>query len=151
MNVVKWNYLTTIPNMISTLFSKLSVCLLLLRLFTVVSWRWTIYLIIILTAITNIALVTIVFVNCKPQAKFWNQNLSGTCWNRQIVYGIGRIQGGESAQDISISILRLTSQLGVSVTADFILSILPVYCLWKIQLTLRIKVAVCGLMSLGVL
>ena len=88
-------------------------------------------------------------VQCEPQAKSGNRNLSGTLLDSQIVYSIGHIQGGESAQAMKISILTLTLQVAVAVASDLILSILPIYCLWKSQVSLRIKAAVCGLMSLG--
>lgn len=46
---------------------------------------------------------------------------------------------------------ELTETVAISVALDLILSALPTYCLWKIQMSLRTKVAICAIMSLGVL
>jgi hypothetical protein len=40
-------------------------------------------------------------------------------------------------------------QLAIAAATDIILSILPVIFLWRVQISLKIKLGVCGLMALG--
>ena len=80
----------------STLFSRVSICLFLLRIFTVnKSWRWTLYTIIGLTTVVNIILVATNLSQCKPRAKLWNPLLPGKCWDHQVILGIAYFQGGQ--------------------------------------------------------
>lgn len=97
LNANKVQAIAEVPIMVSTLFSRVSVCLFLLRLFAVnVAWRWILYSIIILTAATNIACATAILLQCHPRAKMWNPALSGTCWSQEIEVVIGQMQGGKS-------------------------------------------------------
>lgn len=93
----KFQAIGEIPIIISTLFSRVSVCLFLLRIFAVnVSWRWTLYIIIALTAGTNIACGTAIMLRCQPLAKEWNPAIPGRCWTPVNQVAVGQIQGGES-------------------------------------------------------
>ena len=86
-----------IPIMLSTLFSRVSVCLFLLRIFSVnLSWRWTLYIIIALTVATNVACGAAILLQCQPRAKLWNPTISGECWSSVDEVAIGQIQGGKS-------------------------------------------------------
>ena len=85
-----------VPIMMSTLFSRISICLFLLRLFAVnLTWRWVLYFIIALTAATNIACATAILLQCHPRAKMWNPALPGTCWSKVAEVAIGQVQGGK--------------------------------------------------------
>lgn len=129
----KYQAIGEIPIMISTLFSRVSVCLFLLRIFAVnISWRWTLYIIIALTAGTNIACGTAIMLRCQPLAKEWNPAIPGRCWTPTNQVTVGQVQGA------------------ISVFLDLALSVLPIYCMWKIQMSWRRKAAICGIMSLGV-
>ena len=88
----------------STLFSRVSICVFLLRIFTVnKSWRWTLYAIIGLTTALNVILAVTNFSQCTPRAKLWNPLLPGKCWDHQVILGLAYFQGGEW-----FSMLRLT-------------------------------------------
>ena len=89
-------YIEEIPLIFSTLFSRLSGCLFLLRIFTVnIYWRWTLYSIIALTTATNFASATIVLLQCQPLAKLWDQSVSGTCWTPEARLAVRQYQGGK--------------------------------------------------------
>lgn len=97
INTVKLQAIGEIPIIISTLFSRVSVCLFLLRIFAVnVSWRWTLYVIIALTAGTNIACGTAIMLRCQPLAKEWNPAIPGRCWTPVNQVAVGQVQGGDS-------------------------------------------------------
>ena len=46
---------------------------------------------------------------------------------------------------------KLNLHVAISVFLDLVLSGLPIYCMWKIQMSWKSKIAIGGLMSLGVL
>lgn len=96
INANKVQAIGEVPIMVSTLFSRISVCFFLLRLFAVnFAWRWILYSIIIVTAATNIACAAAIPLQCHPRAKMWNPALPGTCWSQEVEVAIGQIQGGE--------------------------------------------------------
>ena len=39
----------------------------------------------------------------------------------------------------------------ISIISDFVLAIFPIFILWKVQISTRIKAGLCGLMSLGLM
>ena len=89
-------YVEEILLILSTLFSRVSVCLFLLRIFTVnVTWRWTLFAIIALTTVTNGASAIILFLQCSPHQKLWNPSIPGTCWEPGVQVAIGQWQGGQ--------------------------------------------------------
>lgn len=92
-------YISEVPLVLSTLFSRVSICLFLLRLFAInISWRWTLYVIIGLTTAANIASATITLIQREPTAQLWNPMLPGTCWKPGVQVAIGQFQGGGSVE-----------------------------------------------------
>ena len=153
---LKLQYTAEIPLIISTLFSRLSICIFLLRLFSInKAWRWSLWAIAILTTITNIASATIILLQCTPRAKLWNPTIPGHCWAPHVQVDIGNYQGGKSNAMRHLWIqLRLRTKpytKAMSAFLDICLSLLPIYILSKLQLSTKIKIGICGLMSLGLL
>ena len=96
VNIARIRHMAEIPLIISTIFSRVSVCLFLLRPFTVYTrWRWTLYFITTLTTVTNIALASSGPLRCQPQAKLWDPTLPGMCWQPGIMSTVVYFQGGE--------------------------------------------------------
>lgn len=119
--------------MISTMFTKISICLFLLRIFvTNPAWKRALYFIMAVTVATNGPAAITVFAQCKPVAKVWDRNIEGTCWARETQTKIFYCQGG------------------VSIFTDFLLAFLPTYFLKDIKISFRTKLSICALMSLGV-
>lgn len=88
---------------LSTMFTKISFCLFLLRIFMNNRvWKRAIYIIIALIAATNISSAIIVLPQCKPAAKLWNPNIKGTCWPRETQIGIAYYQGGKVMKSCAI-------------------------------------------------
>lgn len=45
----------------------------------------------------------------------------------------------------------LNYTIAYSIATDILCSLLPIYVVWGVQIKMHVKVAVCGLMSLGLL
>lgn len=130
----KLNYIATTLAPISLMFSRISICLLLLRLFSVNrGYKIFIWCFIVIIVTTNIATAAIVLPECTPLAKLWDPLLPGTCWAKGTSVIVGRLNGG------------------ISVACDAICSLLPAYFLYSIQLSTKTKIGVCVIMGLGLL
>lgn len=92
----KYQSIFQIPLVLSTLFSRVSVCALLLRLFShLKSWRYTLYFIAGLTTAVNTAFATFLLLQCKPRARLWDKTIPGHCWALKTVYSVDIFQIGK--------------------------------------------------------
>ena len=82
-------------------------------------------------SVVNIITAAILASQCRPLAKLWNPTLPGTCVIRSDIIKIGYSQGV------------------VNVLTDFFCTTTPIIILWKVQISTRLKIMICGLMSLG--
>lgn len=87
----------------SGLFTRLSVCLFLLRIFrSVRGWRLGLYAIMAFTAAAIIPSTVLFLAQCQPIQKQWNPLLPGKCWSSLVVIRMNYFGGGESLCDVSI-------------------------------------------------
>jgi hypothetical protein len=56
---------------------------------------WILYVIAILTILINIAILPIIWTQCTPTAKIWNNDIPGNCAGRMINEKFGYFQGSE--------------------------------------------------------
>lgn len=78
------------------LFTRLSICLFLLRIFrSVREWRLSLYAIMAFTVATTIAPVVSFIAQCQPIQKQWDPFLPGNCWSPLVVVRINYFGGGE--------------------------------------------------------
>ena len=97
MEITKFNLVATITVVISGCFSKVSICLFLLRLLDLAAARKRIhflYLLILILVVYNFIEVIIMLVQCKPTTKIWNRKIEGSCWKPTVQEGFANTQGG---------------------------------------------------------
>ncbi|OAA54757.1 integral membrane protein [Niveomyces insectorum RCEF 264] len=86
---------------------------------------------------TAIPLFVVLVFQCHPVSFFWKQPLSsttpGSCMNPHIIFVV------------------LIVQSVVSTCSDMTLGILPMAMLWKVQLSLKTKLALCVMLGMGML
>ena len=119
---------------ICTVFVKFSICLFLLRIFTA-SKPWKIFLwgFVIFNTVTSLLDAAFIFPQCTPVAFNWDKSIpGGHCWSNEAIDGTGIMQGS------------------IAAATDFILSLLPIFFLWDIQIKLRVKIGICAVMAVGV-
>ncbi|CAJ2510927.1 Uu.00g065520.m01.CDS01 [Anthostomella pinea] len=114
---------------------KLSLCVTLMRLGETKRWMtWTLYVIMFLIALTSALSNIFILSSCTPAAALWDKTLPHyTCRDWR--------------PTIAIAIIYSV----VNIFTDFIVALLPVFLLWKLQLAWRQKLAVMGVLSLGIL
>lgn len=117
-----------------SLFIRMSIARFLLRL-AVVPWhRWIAYAVIVLNIIVSIGYWVPMLIQCIPLSYFWtaHKGAQGYCIDHTIV----------PMATVVHSIL--------GAILDWILALLPIAMLWKVQINLRTKVTLSLLLSLGI-
>ena len=79
---------------IITCLTKVSICLLVLRLPTNKSLIRPLYILIISLFVVNGATAIVFLAQCRPLAALWNPEANGHCWSVKVFLYIGYLQGG---------------------------------------------------------
>lgn len=83
--------------------------------------------------VVNIVTVAMLASQCRPLTKLWNTTLPGVCFDKSHITKIGYGQGV------------------VNILTDFFCTTTPIIVLWKVQISARLKIVICGVMSLGLI
>jgi hypothetical protein len=115
-------------------FIKISVGLLLLRITPQRFYRYIIHTSIGITAVWTLITFLVVAFQCRPLSLAWDPTSGpGSCMDPLAITQLGY---AFSALDIG---------------SDWLYAILPVAMLWDVQMTWRMKLSVCIVLSLGVM
>ena len=80
----------------SIMFTRLSICLSLLRFAALQGWfSTTIYCTMGVIVMTNLSSDIVILMFCRPVQKAWTPNLPGTCWSHETQHSLGLYNGGE--------------------------------------------------------
>ena len=130
-------YITMVLYPWITLTVRAAVCVLLFRMthYTKRGYSWFIQAIFAASTLFSIAFFFVLLLQCRPPRYFWTKvhGDSGYCYDRSIV-------------DYSTTVYS-----ALSVFFDWCLGLLPIAILWSVQINRRTKVAIAGLLSLGVM
>ena len=99
VDIGKWGSATTLVVAISSYLSKISICLLLLRLLGDSNARKrkrVLYSLMVVLSVYNGLFVIIVLVQCRPIEKLWDKQVKGVCWSPNIQTDVAYVQGGAS-------------------------------------------------------
>ncbi|KAI6350230.1 hypothetical protein MCOR25_010571 [Pyricularia grisea] len=113
-------------------FARISVALFLIRLANSKKYKWILWFLIGLTVVLTVVGVCQTLLQCRPMAYVWDKS----------------IPGGEC---VSTEYLVYSSYVSssLSCSSDFALASLPIFMLRNVQMNLRVKLAVIGILSLG--
>ena len=129
----KYSYGEWIQTFQTLMFTKISICLFLLRIPVEKIYIRPLQGAIIGLIVSNIILTLLWIFQCNPIASSWNKQTPGKCFtNAQL----SRI---------------IISQALISIISDFLLALFPIVLLWKVQIALRVKAGLCALMGLGLM
>ncbi|KAI0536736.1 hypothetical protein GGR58DRAFT_379659 [Xylaria digitata] len=82
MNVSKWGWISAIPSILVSCIARVSITILLVRIFGVRRWlKW--YLICFTSVLTTLSVLSIIFLaaQCSPWYALWNAALPARRWN----------------------------------------------------------------------
>ncbi|KAE8143757.1 hypothetical protein BDV38DRAFT_289629 [Aspergillus pseudotamarii] len=91
------------------------------------------YAMVIFQVILAMISVFIVFFQCNPTEMLWDHSVKGSCWSPDVF------------DDFSYLVSAYTT------VTDFVLAIVPIRALWKLQMQTSTKVGVCIMMGLTLL
>ncbi|MCJ1277470.1 hypothetical protein MMC21_005283 [Puttea exsequens] len=134
-HAIEWSWIGQIVTLLSTGFGKIAIIAFLLRIQegTHKYKGWFLHFVGWSNMVLNIIQVILILLQCSPTPKLWNNNLPGTCEHRIRTNKAGYFRGSYSA-------------LG-----DLILAIYPIVVFWNLQMSKKLKIGLCLLMSGGVI
>ena len=130
---MKYSYGEWIQTFQTLMFTKVSICLFLLRIPVEKHLIRPIQGAIVGLIASNIVLTLLWIFQCNPIASAWNKQTPGSCFTE------GQLQR------------IIISQALISIISDFMLALFPIVLLWKVQIAPRIKAGLCTLMALGLM
>lgn len=128
-----WNTAYQIDNVICVNLIKLSILLFVLRIPNNKKVAYSIYFVMFSMSVVNIITVGALASQCRPLEKLWKPSMPGYCFYK------GELSKFAYGQGV------------VNVLTDFFCTITPVFILWNVKIKQRLKFAICGLMSIGML
>ncbi|KAI4205260.1 MAG: hypothetical protein LQ350_000582 [Teloschistes chrysophthalmus] len=133
--VLKWSTIAQVCNVIGIGFVKVSVCLCVLRIIDRTRRRLAqfLWLLIAVVAASHLAQVLIFLLQCRPIQTMWDPTVKGTCFSARVTYTAGY------------------TNYGMDAVTDLICAGVPVFVIHRLHMNIRNKLAICFLMSLGVL
>jgi hypothetical protein len=78
----KWGYISAIPSILTSCIARISIAILLVRIFGVRRWiKW--YLIIFTSLETILSILSIIFLvaQCTPWSGLWDHTIKAKCWD----------------------------------------------------------------------
>lgn len=133
LQVVRWNTYYQIVNVIGAFTTKLSISLFILRIKSDRKLKAAVIIVMAFLAVSTLVTVITAGTQCIPLNKLWNPDMKGHC--------------------VSSNITHISSyvQSGFAIITDLFLTISPILILWNIRISMRKKLAIWGLMSLGLM
>jgi hypothetical protein len=132
-NLSKFQALATITYVMNMMFIKLSIGVFLLRLSVQKRYTWILRISMGIILIWSVVIIFYQFFQCQPVAFQWDYTIPG-----------GKCAPGEQfvAAAYSISVMTIVS--------DWLYSIMPIFMIWKVKMSMQKKLTVAFVLSLGV-
>lgn len=111
---------------------RLSITISLLRLTVERIHIWILYAVMALSTTVGIVLFFVAMFQCQPVSYYWDRlSIEGHCLDMDLLLGIVYMYSA------------------VAATCDFIIGILPVLLIWRLQMDRRTKTAVAGILGIA--
>ena len=147
----KYTYGEWIQTFATLMWTKVSICLFLLRIPVTKVLIRPLQAAIVFLLVSNIILTILWIVQCQPIDAVWHTDIEGKCFSKGQLQRIIISQAGE---DISWSsyVGKVADEFTViSAVSDYAFSAYPMLILWNVRMELNHKIALCCLMGVGVL
>ncbi|MCJ1282468.1 hypothetical protein MMC26_001791 [Xylographa opegraphella] len=129
----KYSFGEWIQTFATLMWTKISICLFLLRITISKAFIRPLQVAIIILVLSNVILTVLWAVQCSPVALAWDLTQQGTC------FSVAQIDDIILAQAI------------ISIVSDFFLAAFPILILRHVQINIRVKIGLCLLMGMGVI
>ena len=141
-----------IIEVVAIMFMKMSLIFFLQRIIDRASRRVYHFLTVlnVFIVLTHFAPLMLYLLQCRPLPAVWDPTVKGECYSNRLTYTAAYIAIGEVCRPLG-AIPLLTSHAALDVLTDLICAAIPILVISKLQMELRMKIAISILMSLGVL
>ncbi|KAF2734995.1 hypothetical protein EJ04DRAFT_601935 [Polyplosphaeria fusca] len=129
---MRYWWLCYIAYCLTMICAKISIGLFLLRVTVSPIHRWIIYINMFLTALTGTVFFFVTLLQCHPISFFWNRS----------------IEGG-SCVDVEVIIALTFLYSAISAICDFTFGILPIFLVWGLNMSRRMKLMLIPLLSMA--
>ena len=136
----RYSYAEWIQTFQTLMFTKSSICFFLLRIHINKEYIRPIQVTIVGLVVSNLILTFLWIFQCSPVEAAWDK--------RKLDAGLDGQNSGYCMTNGQLERIILSQAL-VSIISDFMLALFPVLLLWKVQISLRTKFGLWGLMALG--
>ena len=132
---------------------RVSVAVLVLRLMGTSYWRRRfLWFIIFSTLFISMLNSILLFTACTPTAGLWDFTIAANCWNPVIMTDVTIFSSSKYSNSHFPIKQELANTIpGWNVFIDFCLPLISITIFWNLKLSLKKRVALCTLMSGGVL
>lgn len=114
---MKWQYFAELATAFSLFFTRISICLFLMRIFGAIPyWRRILYCAIAFMTLTTIPFIILIMIQCTPMRKTWNPSVHGKCLSSAVVNFAGYYNGRKLSRRPTHSKLNTRQWLHWSVT-----------------------------------
>ena len=150
--VVKWSNVATYPFLFATCITKISIALMILRISKVRWLKFSMWALMAFSILVNGACVVTVSTLCGPSQGMWDNTVDAKCGSYVSGAVLSSIQGGKVHKQPTMSpIHRVLTSAAWSIMSDLICTTLPIVVVWKINISIRQKIALSLLVGLGLL
>ena len=96
IQVAKWVFFGEFLVSFSLFFTRVSICLFLLRMFGAIQiWRRIIYCATTFIILLNLSNISTVIITCRPMRKNWDSSIHGKCLDSAGLASVGYVNGGK--------------------------------------------------------
>ena len=143
----KYTYGEWLQTFATLMFTKISICIFLMRIPTAKALIRPLQAAIVGLIVSNIILTVLWIVQCRPLEGAWNTDVESKCFSRGQLQRIIMAQAGKEKHTRRRLVLTFPV---ISAVSDFAFAAFPILILWRVQMALKSKIALCMLMGLGV-
>lgn len=148
----KYVYGEWIQTFASLMWTKVSICLFLLRIPIKKIMIRLLQASVVILIVSNIILTLLWILQCRPVDAAWNKDIQGPCFSRGQLLRVIMAQASRFFCFYPLVIIYgFTDQFRViSVVSDFAFASFLVLLLWNVKIKLMRKIGLCFLMGFGV-
>jgi len=129
----KYTYGEWLQTFATLMFTKVSICLFLMRIPTTKALIRPLQAAVVALVVSNIIITILWIVQCQPAGGAWDSDVKSKCFSRGQLLRI------------------IIAQAVISAVSDFAFAAFPILILWRVQMAVKAKIALCLLMGLGVM
>lgn len=125
----QWLYISSLVYCPTAFFTKVTLLLLIARVFTVrTGVTYAIYAFILVLALAYIPIEIAKIDICNPIQSYWNPAVDGRCLDQRKIF---------------------LADLGVAITTDFVILVVPIPLTWKMRTGWQKKLKIVGMLGAG--